>query len=196
MPGNDKKEAAAVEDLQIVALYWARDQRAIGETESKYGRPLAGLAMNILGDEGEAEECVNDTYLAAWNSMPEHRPERLGAYLAKLTRRVSVSRLRARLAQKRGGGEAVAAIDELAERLPSGDDTARAVETAELARALDRFLDGLGEREKALFLRRYFCFEPAAAIAEAAGISPGAVKASLHRTRVKLWTFLEREDWI
>lgn len=185
-----------MEDSQIVGLYWARDQRAIDETGAKYGRFLKRLSMNVLNDAGDAEECVNDTYLAAWNSMPSKRPERLGAYLEKVIRRISLSRLRGRLAQKRGGGEAVVAIDELAEILPSGEDTHRTVETAELARALDGFLGRLGTRERAIFLRRYFSFEPLAEIAREAGVSVGAVKQSLRRTRVKLRTFLEQEDWL
>ncbi len=185
-----------MEDSEIVGLYWARDQRAVHETAEKYGRPLKRLSANILDDERDAEECVNDTYLAAWGSMPEHRPERLGAYLAKLTRRMSLTRLRARLAQKRGGGEAEAAIDELAEVLPSPDNTAAAVETAELGRALDRFLDGLPARERSVFLRRYFGFESLAGIARDAGASEGAVKQSLRRTRAKLRAFLEKEDWL
>ena len=185
-----------MEDSEIVGLYWARDQRAVHETAVKYGRPLKRLSANIVGDERDAEECVNDTYMAAWSSMPEHRPERLGAYLAKLTRRLSLTRLRARLTQKRGGGEAEAAVEEIAEILPAGEDTEKAVETAELARALDRFLDGLPARERSLFLRRYFGFEDMARLAGDVGISVGAVKQSLHRTRTKLRTFLEKEDWL
>ena len=185
-----------MEDTEIVGLYWARDQRAVRETEEKYGRFLTRLSANILGDDRDAEECVNDTYMAAWSSMPEHRPERLGAYLAKLTRRLSLTRLRARLTQKRGGGETEAAVEELAEILPSEEDTERAVETAELARTLDRFLDGLPARERSLFLRRYFGFEALAGLARDAGISQGAVKQSLRRTRLKLRAFLEKENWL
>lgn len=185
-----------MEDARIVELYWARDQRAVHETEAKYGAYLNRTAMNVLGDPEDAAECVNDTYFAAWNAMPPHRPELLRTFLGKLTRRLGLSRLRARLTQKRGGGEAVGAIEELAEVLPAEDDTAKAVETAELARALDRFLGKLGERERAVFLRRYYGFESAGAIADAAGMSAAAVKASLHRTRMKLRAFLEKEKWI
>ena len=185
-----------MDDIDIVGLYWARDQRAIDETAAKYGRPLMRLSENVLNSVDDAEECVNDTYLAAWNSMPEQRPERLGAYLAKLTRRLSLTRLRCRLAQKRGSGLSAAPIDELSEILPSQDDTARSVEISELARALDRYLDGLRERERAVFMRRYFGFEPIACIAWDLGMSEGAVKQSLRRTREKLRTFLEKEEWI
>lgn len=185
-----------MEDTEIVGLYWARDQRAVHETAAKYGRFLKKLSANILSDDLDAEECVNDTYLAAWGSMPEHRPSMLGAYLAKLARRLSLTRLRTRLAQKRGGGEAAAAIDELAEILPAREDTEKTVEMAELARALDRFLDGLSARERSLFLRRYFGFETLAGLARDAGTSEGAVKQSLHRTRAKLRAFLEKEDWL
>ncbi len=185
-----------MEDKAIVELYWARDQRALGETAEKYGGFLHRLSVNVLDDELDAEECVNDTYMAAWSSMPEHRPERLGAYLAKLTRRLSLTRLRARLAQKRGGGEAVAAIEELAEILPAREDTEKAVETAELARALDRFLDGLSPRERSVFLRRYFGFETLAGLARDAGVTEGAVKQALHRARLRLRAFLEKEDWL
>ncbi len=185
-----------MEDTKIVELYWARDQRAIDETAAKYGRFLNHLSMNVLQDREDADECVNDTYLAAWSSMPEHRPEKLGAYLAKLTRRLSLTRLRSRLAKKRGPGEAEAAIEELAEVLPSEENTEKAVEAAELARALDRFLDGLPQRERAVFLRRYFGFSPLRVIAKDTGISEGAVKQSLHRTRVKLRSFLEKSNGV
>ena len=185
-----------MEDTAIVELYWARDQRAIAETDEKYGRYLGRIADNVLGDREDAAECVNDTYMAAWNAMPPQRPSALRLFLGKLTRRISLNRVRARLAQKRGGGEAEAVFEELAEIVPDTADTENEAEARELSRVLDRFLDGLTDRERAVFVRRYWYFEPVASVAAAAGTSVPAVKTSLHRTREKLRAYLIKEEWL
>lgn len=185
-----------MEDTAIIELFWARDQRAIGETEAKYGLYLARIADNVLSDREDSAECVNDALLAAWNAIPPQRPAALRHFLGKLTRRIALNRLRSRLTQKRGGGEAAAAFEELAELVPDTSNTASEAEARELTRVLDRFLDGLGSRERAIFVRRYWAFDTVASIAAATGMSVVAVKTSLHRTREKLRATLEKEEWL
>ena len=109
-----------MEDSRIVELYWQRNEEAIPETESKYGRYCFSIAENILRDKEDAEECVNDTYLAAWNTIPPHRPEILSTFLGKITRRLSLKKLRDRSADKRGGGRIMASLDELEYCMPTG----------------------------------------------------------------------------
>ena len=182
-----------MEDAQIVQLYLARAENAMTETAAKYGRYCRAVAGNILPDSRDGEEAVNDAYLAAWNSIPPHRPQCLGTYLAKLTRRAALKIWRAKDAQKRGGGQGSAALEELAEILPGGDDPQTAVEAAELTEALDRFLASLPDTERRVFLRRYWYMDPIGAIASRFGFSQSKVKSMLARTRAKLLTHLKKE---
>ena len=180
-------------DDEIIDLYLARKEQAIAETSGKYGARLKQLSRNIVSDEGTAEECVNDTYLHAWNSMPTHRPTMLAPYLAKLTRWLSLTRLRSGSALKRGGGELAAALDELAGTLDSGADTEKQLELRELNRAVRRLLDGLDKTERDVFLARYWYLAPLAEIAEKSGFTESKIKSMLHRTRKKLLRQLKEE---
>ena len=145
-----------MKDSQIVELYWNRDERAIRETSTRYGRYCYAIADNILHDPEDAEECVNDTWMRAWNAMPPQRPGRLRMFLAKITRNLSFDRFQARRAQKRGGGEMPLVLEELEECLPSRDDVEGEVQARELERAVSEFLRVLPERECSVFLRRSF----------------------------------------
>ena len=181
-----------MDDTQIIDLYWDRDQGAITATAGKYGSFLHALSWNILRSHHDAEECVNDTYFRAWNAMPPERPNSLKAFLGRITRNISVTRLRRSGSQKRGGGEASLAIDELSECLPGGSDPAR---TAELLRSIDAFLSLLPERERVIFLGRYFYALTAEEIAARLGMKTAAVKTSLYRTRKRLAQKLEEEGY-
>ena len=185
-----------MEDADIVELYFRRDQHALEETAAKYGTYLNRISMNVLGDREDAGECVNDTYLGAWNAIPPARPRMLKAFLGKIARRISLNRLRERLADRRGGGETALAIEELGELLPADRDTQEEAEARELTRALNGFLAGLPERERDIFLRRYWYFDPLTDIAKASGKSEAAVKSQLHRTREKLRDWLYKEGWL
>ena len=132
-----------MDDTTIVQLYWDRDERAIPATSGKYGNYCNSIAWNILGNREDAEECVNDTYLCAWTSMPPHRPRVLSAFLGKLTRNLSLNRYKHHTAEKRGGGEAPAVLDEIAELVSDTDNVERAVDRRELVRAIDTFLERL-----------------------------------------------------
>ena len=182
-----------MEDQQIVDLYWKRDADAISETASKYGGYCRAIAQNILADRQDAEECLNDTWMGAWNAMPPHRPRWLPAFLGKITRSIACDAVRSRTARKRGGGEYPAALEELGECVPSVPGADREVEDRELERIVDRFLHTLPERDCSVFLRRYWYVEPVERIAARCGMKENTVKSSLFRTRRKLRTYLEKE---
>ena len=185
-----------MDDGQIVALYFARSEQALAETEAKYGRYCHTVAVNILPDGRDAAEAVSDAYMAAWTSIPPHRPEHLGTYLAKLTRRAALKRWRAASAQKRGGGQTEAALEELAQVLPGGTDPALEAEGRVLAGCLDRFLAALPETERRVFLRRYWYLDPIGAICARYGFSQSKVKSMLARTRAKLAACLQKEGFL
>ncbi len=183
-------------DTEILDLYWARDERAIAETQESYGKYCHSIALRILSDREDADECVNDTWMRAWDAIPPKRPERLNLFLGAITRNLALDRWKARNTIKRGGGEATLALDELAECIPAAQSTEGAVEAAELSRLLNRFLHTLPERECNVFLRRYWYVEEYEAIARRYGMKLNTVKTSLFRTRGKLRTFLEGEGVI
>ncbi len=182
-----------MEDRQIVALYVARSDRAIDETERKYGAYCRSIAKNILHSDQDADECVSDAYLGAWNSIPPQKPEVLGAYVGKLTRRKAIDRLRERDAVKRGGGAVRLAFEELGECIPAGGGVEEELLRRELAGAVRRFVHALGQTERNVFLLRYWYVCPVAEIAGRLGFSESKVKSMLLRTRKKLRAFLERE---
>ena len=182
-----------MEDRKIVDLYWQRDENAIPETAAKFGGYCRTIAYNILSDAEDAEECLNDTWLRAWNTMPTNRPSRLAPYLGKLSRWISLTRLREKTSLKRGGGETELVLDELTEAVDSGADVEKAVELKELNAALRRFLKSLGETERQVFLARYWFIASIAEIAEKFGVSESKVTSMLHRTRKKLLSYLKEE---
>lgn len=182
-----------MEDCQIVALYWQRNADAITETNAKYGKYCYAIAYNILANSQDAEECVNDTWLGAWNAMPEHRPERLAAFVGKITRSLACNRRKAKHTQKRGGGELPLVLDELAACLPGAASAEQAAEDAELAQAINRFLRTLPAQDCDIFLRRYWYAEPLAVIARGYGLKLNTIKSSLFRSRGRLKRFLEQE---
>ncbi len=185
-----------MEDREIVDLYWSRSPQAIAETDRKYGRLCFSVANNVLANREDAQECVNDTFLAAWEAMPPHRPALLGAFLAKITRRIAINRLDLRTAQKRGGGEAAVALEELSECLAQGPGVEELAAGRELTDAVNRFLDGLKDTERKVFLRRYFLLDPVSDIARSFGFSVPKVTSMLSRTRKKLRTYLEKEGYL
>ena len=181
-----------MEDSDIVALYWARSEQAIAETDRKYGKLCRAIAMNLLGIREDAEECVNDTYMAAWNSMPEQRPARLQAWLGRVVRNLSVSRWRRDHRQKRYAGMDLL-LSELDDCVPAADDTARTVELAELSHIIDDWLLRLPAGDRTLFLRRYWNGEAVSALAAEHSVAPGALAQRMHRLRLSLKARLEEE---
>ena len=184
-----------MEDEKIVALYFERREEAIAETEKKYGGYLSSIAFHIVGDFEDARECVNDTYMRAWDAMPEARPKRLSAFLAKITRNLALNRLKINTAKKRVGEQYKIALDELAEIVSGGEDTEKALDEILLAEALNSFVSSLDGAERDVFVLRYFSVRPVAQIARMKKMSDGAVRASLFRTRKKLAKHLGKEGF-
>ncbi len=179
-----------MDDSTIVTLYWERQEQALKETDKKYGPYCWTISYNILKNRQDVEECVNDTYIRAWDSMPPQRPQSLRVYLGTIARNLSINCYRARTAQKRGGTMG-RIIDELQEC--AGDSPEALLEAAELGRALDRFLRTLPSREATIFIRRYWYADPLADIASHCRCTLSGVKSSLHRSRKKLKLYLEQE---
>ncbi len=182
-------------DEQIIGLYFDRNESAISETDSKYGAYCTRVAFNVLRDSLDSEECVSDTWLHAWNSMPPQRPNILRAFLAKITRNLALNRYEANRAQKRGSGETESCLDELAEFVSGGGDPLDEVSAAELSKAISSFLRTLPEKEACIMVRRYFYTEAVKDIAEKYGMTANAVSVTLNRGRAKMKDYLEREGY-
>jgi len=185
-----------LEDEQIIELYWRKNTDAIAETSNKYGAYCFAIADNILHDAGDAEECVNDTWLRAWNSMPPQRPKMLRLFLARITRNLAFDRFSAKIAGKRGGGELDLVLDELGECLGGGTGAEAALEAKELRQCIAGFVRSLPERDGNVFVRRYFFAEPIADIAVRYGLSRNNVTVILSRTRSRLKAHLLKEGYI
>ena len=183
-----------MDDAEIVELYWQRSERAIPETDAKYGRYCRAVAQRIVNSREDAEECVNDTWLGAWNAMPDKRPSVLSTFLGYITRNLALNRLEARRSQKRGGGEAALALDELADCVPSDQNPERRVEQKELEAAVDVFVASLPDAERRMFIARYWFLLPIDEIASRLGCTRSKVKTTLHRTRNKLRTYLKEKE--
>ena len=182
-----------MEDSAIIDLYWAREERALTETNSKYGGMCRTIAFNILRDRWDSEECVNDTWLRAWNTMPPQRPGILSAFLSRITRNLSLDRYKAARAVKRGGGQMPIALEELGDGVPAAGSVEDTVELRELSRILDSFLRDLPEKEACVFLRRYWYVDSTHEIAIRYEMAEGSVKSMLYRVRRKLRERLEKE---
>ncbi len=183
-----------MEDREIIELYWRRDENAIAETAARYGPYCCAIARSVLGNDADAEECVNDVLAAAWNAMPPQRPDELRAFLARITRNLALKRLRNNNAKKRGGGETALALEELEEVIPAGTTLDEEIEARELARKLDEFLATLGVTERRVFLCRYWYFDDLRNIASRFGMGESRVKMMCARTRKKLLLYLQKED--
>ena len=181
-----------MEDSKIIELYWSRSEQAIAETESKYGKYCHRIAFNILYSEEDAEECVNDTYLRAWEAMPPHRPQILSSFLGKITRNLSLDRYDALRAKKRSSNTELA-LDEIGECIPDAYSDMPISEEIVLKDAINGFLRALPTRTRVIFLRRYFYLCSISDIAEGLEMSESNVKVTLSRTRAKFKAYLEKE---
>ena len=183
-------------DGEIVELYLARDEEALRETSARYGARLRALALGILGDVSEAEECVSDAYLAAWRSIPPQEPrDYLFAYLARITRHLALDRCRARSRTKRSAHvEELTA--ELMDSVPAGESVEARLDAKELAGAVGAWLRTLPEEKRRLFLRRYWYCDPVSALAKRMGWGESRVKTALHRLRKGLREHLEKEGYL
>lgn len=180
-----------MEDAKIIELFFQRNEQAINETDTAYGRKLYVLSNNILNNREDAEESVSDTYMETWKSIPPKRPKYFYAFLASICRNVSLNRLDWRLAAKRNA-EVVILTQELEMCIPDVRQDGE-MDRRELRRILENFLDSLSKESRLIFLRRYLYVDTIAEIAARHGISESKVKTQLHRTRAKLHTHLVKE---
>ena len=190
-----RERRKAMKDNEIIELYFSRDEKAIKETAKSYGKYCHAVANNILGNPSDAEECVNDTYLRAWNAIPPERPRELKLFLAKITRNLALNRYFAAKSEKRGGGEMTVALSEVEDFISDGASLDEGICAKELAAHLRRFLLTQSSRDRAIFVCRYFYFESVPDIAAAKGISENNVYLILSRMREKLKKYLQNEGY-
>ena len=179
-----------MEDSQIIELYWQRSENAISETAKKYGKLCRHIAMNILGNYSDAEECENDTYVATWNAIPPTRPNVFSAFLTKIARNLALNRYEYNKAQKRNN-EFDLVLDELEECIAGKSTVEAAYEAGQLSAVLDEFLEKLSKDKRVIFVRRYWYSDSVKDIAKRLQISESKVKTTLFRTRNELQEFLE-----
>ena len=192
--GPFRKGDDDTDDQKIIELYCRRSENAIAETAGKYGRYCTAIAYGILGSREDAQECVSDAYLTAWNAIPPRRPADLGTYLGKITRNLSIDRLRTRSREKRVGGEAPLALEELEEVVAGSDSPENEAVRKELTAALNRFLAGLTQQERYVFVRRYWYLDSLTDISEKTGFSGSKVASMLYRLRGRLKKQLIEEE--
>ena len=183
-----------MKDSQIVELIEQRSERGIAEADRAYGGLCRAVAMQILRDHRDAEECVSDALLKAWNAIPPAKPVFFSAFLAKITRNLALNRWNAEHTQGRGRGEVPLVLDELAECIPSAERTDQVLDKMVLHDSLERFLASVPLQHSRVFMRRYFAMKQVKEIAEEMDISENTVKSILKRTREKLEKHLKKEE--
>lgn len=184
-----------MEDKEIVDLYWARSEKAISETDKKYGRYCHYIAYQILSDDGDAEEIVNDTYLKTWNTVPPNRPDPLKAYVGMISNQLAINRYEEKTAEKRGGGRLPLIYHELDECIADEDENVDIGENLDLRDALNRFIWSLPKKTRNIFVRRYWYASSLSEIADDYGMKENAVAILMFRTRRKLKDFLKKEGF-
>jgi len=181
-----------MEDLQIIDLYWKRDESAIRETDRKYGGYCYSIALNILSVKEDAEECVNDAYHQTWISIPPHRPQSLRAWLGKLCRNTALNIWNKNHAKKRYGGIELL-FSELEDCIPSSSDVEKEVEISEVSNCISTWLRSLSAADRALFVRRYWNGEAIQMLARERNLSPSKLTQRMYKLRKSLKNALERE---
>ena len=183
------------EDSRIIELYFERNESAVAETDKKYGAYCMTVSKNILGNEEDAKECLNDTYLAAWNSIPPKIPEKLSLFLGKITRNLSLNRYRKNETKKRGGGPADIVFDEIGEIISGSENPEEKFERKEIIGAVNEFLRTLPEEKRSIFICRYWYFDSIEDIAARFGKKESGIYSSLERTRKNLWKYLSERGY-
>lgn len=185
-----------MEEQQIIEMYLKRNEDAISQTERKYAKYCRSIAIRILHFPEDADEALNDTWLAAWNSIPPHIPECLQTFLGKLTRNISLKRIRSEKAMKRGAAEVRVVFEEVADWLQSDQNVEQQVSEQALADEINHFLDRISDTERNVFVRRYWYMQSITEIADYHGFSESKVKSMLFRIRKKLYAKLKKENFL
>lgn len=183
-----------MDDSMIIEMYWNRNENAIEETNKKYGSYCFAIANNILNSKEDSDECVNDTWLRTWNVIPPKKPDRFRIFLARITRNLSFDKYKSRHTSKRNG-EMLYILDELSECVSGGNTTDDEINMKLLSESINSFLNTVSERDRAVFLRRYFYAMPVAEIADKMDITANNASAILSRLRNKLREHLTREGF-
>lgn len=181
-------------DEQIIALYWQRSEEAISQTDRKYGALLFRIAYNMLHDREDCEECQNDTYLGAWNAIPPTRPAVLGAFLVQIMRRIAINRYKQKTSKKRIPSELTLALDDAQNTLHSGESVEAAYEAAEVGKVINDYVKALPERQRYIFIDRFYLAESVETIAADLKISPATVYREIEKIKQELKAHLERND--
>ena len=182
-----------MEDVKIIDLYFARDTQAITETDEKYGKYCYSVAFNVLNNREDSSECVNDTYNVAWNTIPPNRPTILSAFLGKITRNLSINRLKQRKSKKHGGGQYEYVYEELATLIASNESVEDSYNEKYLIEVINKYLESISEEKRKIFVGRYWYMNSISDIAHKLNISESKVKMILLRTRKQLKIILEKE---
>lgn len=191
-----RKQTATMSDEKIVDLYWQRDEQAIKETDIKYKRFLLSLANNIVHDMCDSEECLNDTYIGAWNSIPPARPVLLQSFLATIIRRTAINRFNANKRQKRIVSEYTVSLSELEDFIADDGDMNAEIEAKELAKTISNYVRSLPNRQMYIFVSRYYIADPIATISEELGCSVSTVKREIETIKNGLKKRLESEGYV
>lgn len=185
-----------MESDQIIQFFLNRDETALKAVSREYGAYCSKIAMNILGSREDSEECVNDAFLKAWELIPPYKPEKLSAFLGKLTRNLAINKARYRLSEKRGGGQIGPVLDELSEIIPDNSSVELEQERKELIEEINGFLRKLPSKKRNIFIRRYWYCDSVREIALDSGLTENNVSVSLNRMRKKLKQHLEKKGMI
>ncbi len=189
------KESSVLSDDRIIELYWQRDQQAVDATDAKYGKYLLSIAYNIVHDSCDSEECLNDTYLSAWNAIPPAKPDSLQAFLSTIMRRRAIDCYKARKRGKRVSSQLTVSLSELEEFLSADDDTYSQAAAEELGRIISKFVRTLSERRMYIFMSRYYAARPVKVIAEMLRCSESTVHKELASIKRDLKNTLEKEGY-
>lgn len=184
-----------MEDEEIIALYFGRDEQAVVQTQRKYGKSLLSLSKRIVTNDEDSLECVNDTYLRAWNTIPPTRPKHLSAYLYKIVRSISIDRFRAKKSARRSANEYTASLDELAECIAGEETPQDALELQMLVGTIEAFLQQLPRDKRQIFLCRYYFMDSVKTMSEYLHMSESKIKSTLYRLRCELKKCLEQEGY-
>lgn len=184
-----------MDDEKIIMLFEIRNEDAISETDKKYGAYCTAVAKNILSNDEEASECINDTYLSLWNSIPPQKPKNLRAYTAKICRNTALNMLRAKNTEKRGGGEFNAVLEEISDFVSGSENPEKTFEEREMIGEINLFLKNLTKEKRSIFILRYWYFESLSDIANRTGKTENSIRNTLFRIREKLKKHLEERGF-
>ncbi len=188
------EQQTVMADEQIIELYWQRQETAIQETDKKYGQFLFRIAYNVLHDRQDCEECQNDTYLGVWNAIPPTRPTVLGAFLVQIIRRIAINRYKEKTSKKRIPSELTVALEDAQDTLRSNESVGAAYEAAEVGKIINDYVKALPDRQRYIFIDRFYLAESVESIAADLKISPATVYREIDKIKQGLKSHLERSD--